>query len=141
MVQGATGGCPVVTGWTWHWTKVNRTPGTLQRWWIASLSLGLTPEGKRAELRLHLKQWDDQAAEPRTWCLQLMKYGQKPDGHWDPWRPTNMVQISEKDWSAWFAAWRDGAGILAQLLLTASGQMPSRGTPENQARLPLEVGP
>ncbi len=68
------------------------------------------------ELRLHLQQWDDKAADPLSWCISLMKYGAAQGESMDPYQPLQHVQVSERDWEAFFSTWEGGgAQILAKL--------------------------
>lgn len=87
----------------WVLKKVKKTDGTRFRVWLMTIPLAPLPNGGNVELRLHLKQWDGEAIEPYSWCLQWTKYAQKPKGHMDPYKPQQLLQISQADWPVYMA--------------------------------------
>lgn len=82
----------------WPLKKVAKTRGTRFRVWLMTLPLAPLPNGGAVELRLHLKQWGKDAKEPYSWCLQLTKYAAKESGSMDPYKPFQLLQISQRDW-------------------------------------------
>lgn len=90
--------------WSWPLKTVTKTRGCRYRVWLAAMPLKPLPGGGPVELRIHLKQWDGNAAEPYSWCLQETKYAAKSGGHMDPYKPFQLVQYSQRDWSGYLAS-------------------------------------
>lgn len=104
-----------MSAWTWHIEPVKRTKGTVHRFLVGFLPLEPLPGGKPVELRLYLKQWDLTAAEPGSWCIDLIKYAGAPGETMDPFQPLQHVQVSQRDWDGFFGLWEEGTSVLDKL--------------------------
>lgn len=93
----------MANAWSWPMKRVPKTTACRYRIWVGTIPLQPLPNGGAVELRLHLKQWDQAAAEPFSWCLNLTKYASKDGGSMDPYQPLQQIQISERDWPTWFS--------------------------------------
>lgn len=92
-----------MTPWQWPLKVVAKTRACRFRVWLWTMPLHPLPGGGRVEMRLHLKQWDHNAAEPYSWCLQETKYAEKGNGSMDPYKPFQLKQISQRDWPVYLA--------------------------------------
>lgn len=92
-----------MTPWQWVLKEVAKTRGTRFRVWLLTIPLNPLPNGGAVEFRLHLKQWDETAADKYSWCLQETKYAAKASGSMDPYKPFQLRQISQLDWPVYLA--------------------------------------